>query len=61
MIISCIAGIACAFFLGVRIGHDKGYKKGCDDMRANLIEIYEAGIRERKKIQDEIKADCPWT
>lgn len=61
MIISYAAGIACAFLLGVRIGHDKGYEKGCNDMRTNLAEIYEAGIREREKVQDEIKADCPWT
>ncbi len=61
MIISCIAGIVSAFFLGVRIGCDKGYEKGYNEMRTNLLEIYEAGNREREKIQEEIKTDCPWT
>lgn len=65
MIVSFIAGIACAFLVGVRIGMDKGYAKGMKEAADALMEIHhqsEAAIKEElkeinrmKRIQEEEK------
>lgn len=60
MFVSFIAGIMGAFFLGVKIGHDRGYLEGTEDTQKTLAEIYESGIKERKMIDKEIDTDCPW-
>ena len=64
MIISFVAGIACAFFVGVRIGRDKGYSKGVEEATNALMEIHEQGNAAIKEGLDDIKKiidpDCGW-
>lgn len=60
MIVSFAAGIAAAFFIGVRIGRDQGFSKGMEEATEALQEIQKQGDEEIKRIEKAINTDCPW-
>ena len=60
IIIAVVCGVAAAFWIGRRIGYDRGYCDGSDDMQTQLKNIYEEGKKEREKIEKEINPDCGW-
>ena len=60
MAISFAAGIAAAFFTGVKIGKDQGIREGMEETVKALGAIQKEGEEEIRKIEKAIDADCPW-